>query len=68
MKNIITTKRPPIPSGFRKFKYCTGGYKKSILGKEVESEHPVWAERRTDSKALFAEDRVFYRLYTFLEN
>lgn len=62
----IRTTKPPVPAGFRKFPYCTGGYKKTILGKEVENDQPVWAEIRTDKKAIFAEDRTFYKLYTFI--
>jgi hypothetical protein len=65
-KQTVTKKRPVIPAGYRKFKFCTGGYKESILGKEVESENPVWAEVRYDKKALFVGDRKFYRLYTYV--
>jgi hypothetical protein len=66
MKQTVTTKKPAIPAGYRKFPFCTGGYKASIIGREVESNTPVWAEARYDSKAIFAEDRKFYRLYTYV--
>ena len=58
---IITTKKPVIPPGFRKFKYSTGGFKPSIIGEVAQSENPVWAEARYDKNALFKEDRKFYR-------
>lgn len=29
---IVTTKKPVIPAGFNKFKFCTGGYKKNHFG------------------------------------
>jgi hypothetical protein len=64
---IVTTKKPEIPPGFRKYKFCTGGYKKTILGKTVQNINPVWAERRTDKNAIFKSDRVFYRLYTYVD-
>lgn len=66
MIQTITTKKPKqVPMGYRKFKYCTGGYKPSILGKEIEHDQPIWAEVRYDKNALFADDRKYYRLYTF---
>lgn len=65
MLSTISTKKPVIPEGFRKLKFCTGGYKSSILGKELESEYPIWAEPRYDKNATFEEDRKFFRLYTF---
>lgn len=65
-KQTILKKKPEIPAGFRKFPFCKGGYKKTIIGKEVESENPVWAEARYDKNALFAEDRKYYRLYTYV--
>lgn len=63
---IVTTKKPKIPDGFNKFKWSTAGFKSSILGQTVKSENPVWAERRTDANALFKDDRVYYRLYTYV--
>jgi hypothetical protein len=67
MKQTVTKKKPKdIPVGCRRFKFCTGGYKESIIGKEVESNQPVWAETRYDKNALFREDRKYYRLYTFV--
>jgi len=67
MKFIIKTTKPKIPVGFRKIKYCTGGYKRSILGKEFENDKPIWAERRVDNKAIFSEDKVYYILYTYVK-
>ena len=67
MKQIVTKKRPKVtPVGYRRFKFCTGGYKESIIGKEVESNQPVWAEVRYDPKPVFKDDRKYYRLYTFV--
>ena len=67
MKFIIKTTKPTIPVGFRKFKYCTGKYKRSILGREFESDKPIWAERRVDKNPIFSEDRVYYILYTYVK-
>ena len=67
MTQIVARTRPKtVPVGFRRFKFCTGGYKETVIGKEVESDQPVWAEPRYDKHALFKEDRKFYRLYTFV--
>lgn len=67
MKQTVTKKKPKdIPVGYRRFKYCTGGYGESIIGKEVENDQPVWVEVRYDAKALFKDDRKYYRLYTFV--
>lgn len=66
-EQVVTTKKPIIPFGFKKYKFCTGGYKKTIIGKIVKNEHPVWAERRTDRNAIFKADRVYYRLYTYVD-
>jgi hypothetical protein len=67
MTSTIRTTRPKeTPVGYRRFKYCTGKYKAGILGKTVESDMPVWAERRVDPNPMFAEDKVYYVLYTFV--
>lgn len=63
---IVTTKKPEIPPGFKKFRYDRAGYKKGILGQIAKNEHPVWAERRTDKNAIFKDDRVYYVLYTLV--
>lgn len=68
MKFILKTTKPAIPVGFRKFKYCTGKYKRSVLGKEFENDKPIWAERRVDNKAYFPEDSVYYILYTYVKD
>lgn len=66
MNSIIRTTRPKsVPTGYRKFKYCTGKYKKSVLGRSFEHEQPIWAERRVDPNPMFSEDKVYYVLYTF---
>ena len=67
MKIILKTTKPTIPVGFRKIKYCTGGYKRSILGKGFENDNPIWAERRVDKNPIFSEDRVYYILYTYVK-
>lgn len=63
MEQIVTTKKPAIPAGYRKEKFCTGGYKPSVIGKAVVSITPVWAERRCTRGPLGKE--VWYRLYTY---
>ena len=68
MKSILKTTKPTIPVGFRKFKYCTGKYKRSVLGKEFENDKPIWAERRVDKKAIFKDDEVYYVLYTYIKS
>jgi hypothetical protein len=66
ISTIRTTRPKTVPVGYRKFKYCTGKYKQSILGKQVESDQFVWAERRVDPNPIFSEDKVYYVLYTFV--
>lgn len=62
---VISVKKPLVPQGCRKIKFCTGGYKKTILGKTVESVNPVWAEERYDKKEPIESERTYYRLYTY---
>lgn len=67
MKQILKTTPPKvIPTGFRKFKYCTGKYKKTVLGREFEHDQPIWAVKRYDKNAMFAEDKEYYILYTLV--
>jgi hypothetical protein len=66
LSTIKTTRPKSVPTGYRRFKYCTGKYKRSILGQKFESEMPVWAERRVDPNPIFSEDKVYYVLYTFV--
>lgn len=65
-KVVIKTTKPKIPDGFRKIRHDRGGYKKSVLGREIESENPVWAEKRYDKNAIFSEDREYYVLFTYI--
>jgi hypothetical protein len=66
-KFVIKTTRPKTPVGYKKYPKDRGKYLNSILGKEIESEQIVWAERRIDHGALFEGDKIYYRLYTFVK-
>ena len=63
MKQVVTAQKPRIPAGMRKEKFCDGGYKPSIIGRDVDSKTPVWAERRCTRGPLGKD--VWYRLYTY---
>lgn len=65
MPQTISTKKHPIPAGYRKIRFDRAGYKTTILGKEVLSDVPVWAEYRYDKNAIFAEDKKYVVLFTY---
>jgi hypothetical protein len=65
MKTKVSTVKRHIPEGHRKVKFCTGEYRKGILGSVMESEFPVWAEIRYEKNPVFSGDSKYYRLYTY---
>lgn len=71
MKQIISTKKPQIPAGFRKIRYDLGKYKGAHINKtpvETQGNNPVWAEIRYDKNAIFEGDKKYYVLWTYIKD
>jgi len=61
---VVLPSRPKETFGQPVIKFCTGGYKKTIIGTTVKSDRPVWAVRRVDKNPVLEADRIFYCLMT----